>query len=81
MSRLIGKDPDAGKDWRQEEKGLTGGKMAGWYHHSMDMSLSKLREMVKEREAWRAEVHGVRKSNTTEWLNNKKWNFMEFNQN
>ena len=32
MSGLIGKDPDAGKDWRQEEKGMTEGKMAGWYH-------------------------------------------------
>ena len=32
--------------------------------NSMDMSLSKLREMVKEREAWRAEVHGVAKSRT-----------------
>ena len=31
-SRLIGKDPDAGKDWRQEEKGATEGEMAGWHH-------------------------------------------------
>ena len=30
---LIGKDPDAGKDWRQEEKGTTGDKMVGWHHH------------------------------------------------
>ena len=29
---LTGKDPDAGKDWRQEEKGTTGDKMVGWYH-------------------------------------------------
>ena len=31
-SRLIGKDPDAGKDWRQEEKGMTVDEMVGWHH-------------------------------------------------
>ena len=30
--RLIGKDPDAGKDWRQEAKGTTEDEMVGWYH-------------------------------------------------
>ena len=29
---LIGKDPDAGRDWCQEEKGMTEGKMVGWHH-------------------------------------------------
>ena len=39
---------------------------------SINMSLSKLREMVKDREAWRAAVHGVTKSQTWRLNNNKK---------
>ena len=62
-SQLIGKDPDAGKDWRQEEEEMTEDKMIG-ITDSVDMGVSKLREMVKDREAWCAAIHGVAKSRT-----------------
>ena len=63
---LTGKDPDAGKDWRQEEKSTAEGEMVGWITDAMDMSLSKLWELVVDRKPWSAVVHGVAKSQT--WL-------------
>ena len=61
---LIGKDPDAGKDWRWEEKKTTEDEMLNRTTDLMDMSLSKLWELVMDREAWRAAVHGVTKNQT-----------------
>ena len=63
-SWLIGKDPDAGKDRRQEEKGETEDEMVDDITDSMEMSLSKLWEIVKDREAQSAAVYVVSKSQT-----------------
>ena len=60
------KDPEAGKDWGQEEKGMTEDEMVGWHHWLRDMSLSGLQELVMDRGPWRAAVHGVEKILT--WL-------------
>jgi len=64
FGHLMWKAPDAGRDWGQEEKGTTEDEMVGWHHQLNGHELSKLRELVMGREAWRAVVHGVTKSRT-----------------
>ena len=60
-SQLTGKDTDAGRAWGQKKKRATEDEMNG-ITDSMDMSLSKLQRIAKDREAWSAAVHGVTKS-------------------
>jgi len=61
---LIGKDPDAGKDWGQEEKGASEDEMVEWHHRLNGHSIRKFWEIAKDREAWSTAVPGVTKSRT-----------------
>ena len=69
-SWLVWKDSDDGKEWRQEEKEGTEDKMIDGITDLMDMSLSKLWELVVDREAWCTAFHGVTKSQIllSDWI-------------
>ena len=59
--QLIRKDPDSGKDWRTKEKRAAQNKMVGWHHWLSGHEFEQICEIVKDREAWCAAIHGVAK--------------------
>ena len=61
-SRFTGKDPDAGKDWEQEEKGASEDEMVGWQNQLNGHEFEQTLEIVKRTEAWCAAVHRVANS-------------------
>ena len=78
-SRLTGKYPDAGKDWRQEEKGTTEDEMVGWHHR---LNRHEIEQALRDSEGQGSLVcggpRGCKESDTTEWLTAtqswKEWN-------
>ena len=67
-SWLFGKDPDAGKDWKQEEKGITEDEMVGWHHQLKGHEFKQTPGDSEGQGSQYAAVHGVKKSGT--WLSN-----------
>ena len=76
---LIWKDPDAGKDWRQEEEGTTEGEMAGWHHRLDGHEFGWTLEVGDGQgglvccDSW-----GRKESDTTEWLKCTELNWMHY---
>ena len=67
---LTGKFPDPGKDWKQKEKRALEYEVAGQHHRYNERELGQILEMVRDREAWSAAVHGLTELDTIGWLNN-----------
>ena len=69
---LLGKDPDAGKYWSKEEKGMTEDKMVGCHHWLDGHEFQQARKLVMDRKAWRATVHGVTRVGH-DWVTELNW--------
>ena len=78
-SWLIGKDPHAGRDWGQEEKGMTEDEMAGCHHWLDGWEVDELWELVMDREAWCAVIHRIVESRTrlSDWTE-LNWIYKQF---
>ena len=74
-SLLIGKDPDAEKDWGQEKKGVTKDEMVGWHPWLNGHELEQTPEMVKDKEGWHTAVHRVENS----WTQLSDWTTVDQN--
>ena len=70
---LVGKDPDAGKDWRQEEKGMTEDEMVGWHHwingHDFEQTLG---DSEGQGSLMCCSLWGPKEPDATVWLN-RNW--------
>ena len=66
---LIGKDPDAGENWRQEEKGTTEDETVGWHHRFDGLESEQALGVGDGQGRLCAAVHGIAESDTTQWLN------------
>ena len=78
-SQLIWKDPDAGKDWRQEEKGMTEDEMAGWHHQ---LNGHEFEQAPGDDEGQGSLVccspRGHKEPDRTQWLNNNRYSDIQY---